>query len=228
MITPKLQELEILRMIFATNNPYSLFDFLMFPILTNNPHRPDGFYFSIGLERTYLGYSNTEKPGDFDLLIIPLEHDRPLIDYIGVVEVKICRPTLTNFAREANSSGRTQVLGLVRDDFPFVGLMHIILPEKSDSKEHLNDFYGVKIPGEDISNGLILEERQLGRMKQLGLPDEIGISATALYDYGKVSHSGTSSYEFCKPRPFDRDTLSKRIDLALTSHRKHFFHYKRG
>jgi hypothetical protein len=146
---------------------------------------------AINVPRQRLGLSAGGRPGDIDLLVVPVS-DEPLVERVIAIEAKIVRPTMENPSRNANAMGRSQALGLLYDGFPFVGLVHICIPSELSSELHL------RIPrvssklglnGELVETGeymdvnpfpLISAKRQRGRVLALGLPPEIGFHALGL------------------------------------------------
>lgn len=99
-----------------------------------------GLYVGTNILRQEFGFDKNEKPGDFDIIVIPYSENEILFERTGVIEVKIVRPSRKKPLRNANSIGTTQVKGLINDGFPFVGLMHISLSEplKEEEKTIIN------------------------------------------------------------------------------------------
>lgn len=226
MITQKTEELDILWQLFLRKQFHFLLDFFIYPIITGNKDADNDFIYGIGVERSVLNFVDGTKPGDFDLIIIPLKDKKPLINYVGVLEAKVSRPRLNKLSKHPNFSGKEQISGLIRDDFPFVGLLHIIVPEKDNTTAYLNKFPdGSEINGVDIVNSIELEERQAGRIKKLQLPDDIGFSATVLYDFENYLFGGASNYKFCTQREVDLKKLETRIDFALKEFPEKFSYY---
>jgi len=88
-----------------------------------------GFYVAINVLRKRLGFPQHEKPGDFDILIIPHSSENIFFNRTCAIEVKVDRPTRMNPIKSPNSNGYNQVQGLIKDGFPLVGLIHICMPE---------------------------------------------------------------------------------------------------
>lgn len=88
-----------------------------------------GLYIGINLLRKEFGFDKNEKPGDFDLIIIPYNENKIIFERTGACEVKVVRPTRKTVLKNANSLGRTQLNGLIKDGFPFVGLIHLSMSE---------------------------------------------------------------------------------------------------
>jgi hypothetical protein len=119
-------------------------------------------------------------------LIVPFSENSIFFERTIAIEAKVLRPSTSNPARNANTMGRTQVNGLVRDGFPFVGLVHIAVPDTLPSQmhwsvPHLSNSLGPN--GELLKTGeyhmidpfpLFSAARQEGRMLALDLPHEVG------------------------------------------------------
>lgn len=142
--------------------------------------------------REAVGLSPGQKPGDIDILIVPDGPMGPQLDKVMAAEVKIVRPTLANPGRNANSYGRSQASGLLRDGFPFVGLLHLVLPEPLPS-EYLFDVPHIAPRpgqnGEPILTGetskvdffpRIAAERQQLRLEALDLPQAIAFTSIGI------------------------------------------------
>lgn len=97
-----------------------------------------GFYIAINVLRERLGFTQNEKPGDFDILIIPHSTNKIFFNRTCAIEVKVVRPTRENPKKAPNSNGYTQVQGLIKDGFPLVGLIHICMTEPLLENERQN------------------------------------------------------------------------------------------
>lgn len=149
-------------------------------------------YLGINVPREALGLSPKQRPGDIDYLLIPIKDDAILVERVIAIEAKIVRPTLKNPARNANGMGGEQVQGLLRDGFPFVGLVHISVPEPLPPQlhwtvPHVSNRLGIS--GELIETGekfqvdpfpLVSAARQEGRVLALRLPEEVGYRVIAM------------------------------------------------
>jgi len=164
--------------------------------------------------RELLGLEPEKKPGDIDILIIPEKKQNILFDRTIAIEVKIVRPTNMKPSKNAGKMGSTQVKGLIRDGFPFIGLLHLEVPEHSpDSKK-------VKMP-----NGFLMDmfpfesaERQNGRLEKLNLPNFVGFSATGLQssDNGFIGATGGFDKN-CIRSPHTNPYLVERIQQLYNS-----------
>lgn len=147
---------------------------------------------ALNAPRSELGLSAEGKPGDIDLLMVPIGAQGPMAHRSIAIEAKIVRPTLDNPSRNVNTMGRTQALGLLADGFPFVGLIHIAIPQRLPEEMH---WRVGKLTGELGANGELLEEpephlvdpfplisaqRQLGRVEALDFPQDVGFNAISL------------------------------------------------
>lgn len=143
------------------------------------------------------------RPGDIDLLFVPMSGQVAQVRNTAFAEVKIIRPTRNNPAKDHKDSGRQQILGLVNQGVPIISLIHIILPETNlttfeqgynlDTNEDLNAVF-TKLSG-------IVNERQVGRLEHLELPDFVGYSAALLEVVGNVTMASLNHSLFCKHNP---------------------------
>lgn len=116
-------------------------DFGFFSNLIYDPVGSDEFGKYVGFNlkfetlRQKLGFAKGEKPGDFDILLIPYSESNVYFDRTCAIEVKVVRPRRNNPKKAPNSYGITQTEGLVKDGFPLVGLIHICMTEPLKEKE---------------------------------------------------------------------------------------------
>jgi len=152
----------------------------------------DGVWIAACLGRTELGLTPGRRPGDVDLLVIPKVDGRLVYDRTIAIEVKIIRPTFERPDRNSNSFGVSQACGLLDDGFPFVGLLHISIPEPLPSELHLTIPHLSSRLGPDrqpIPSGkfcsfdpfpLLAGARQLGRLKAMKLPEAVAFKSIGL------------------------------------------------
>ena len=145
---------------------------------------------AVNVPREALALPPGRKPGDVDLLLVPYR-DRPMPERAIAIEAKVVRPTVEKPSRNVNSMGRRQALGLLEDGFPFVGLLHIVVPESLPEEHHLRvpvcdnklDKAGkLKETGEYMSVDpfpLASARRQEGRLKALALPEPVAFKSIA-------------------------------------------------
>jgi len=157
-----------------------------------------GLYIGTNILRQEFGFNKEEKPGDFDLIIIPFTNKEICFDRTAVCEVKVVRPTRRNPLRNSNSLGTTQLNGLINDGFPFIGLMHISLTEPlMDSEKTVIDFCAISADSnERIKEGGKIEDyfvkvkvdnfqwysadKQLQRLISTGIPKFVGLMCLGL------------------------------------------------
>jgi len=109
-----------------------------------------GLYIGKNILRQEYGFEKNQKPGDFDLIIIPYTDSGIHFERTGVCEVKVVRPTRKKPLKNANSLGITQLNGLINDGFPFVGIVHISLTELLEDEEKLDiDFCTIPANGDE-------------------------------------------------------------------------------
>lgn len=125
--------------ILETDNKinYNLFsNLLSAPIGMEAFHEYVGFYLGFNIKRELLGFSADDKPGDYDILIIPYgENQRVYFERTIAIETKVVRPTRKNPQKAPNSYGISQLQGLINDGFPLVGLIHFCMTEPLLDKE---------------------------------------------------------------------------------------------
>lgn len=88
-----------------------------------------GFYLKFETLREKLGFDKNDKPGDFDILLIPFSDEKIYFERTCALEVKIIRPNRKNPKKAPNSYGIKQINGLISDGFPLIGLIHICMTE---------------------------------------------------------------------------------------------------
>ncbi|SUV72546.1 Uncharacterised protein [Bordetella bronchiseptica] len=187
-------EAEVLKRIVA--NRQALASTMHFALDSAFPYPEHAFaqsvYVGINIPRAKLQLSPDQRPGDVDCLIVPFSDNEILLERTIAIEAKIVRPSISNPGRNANTMGRAQVRGLLCDGFPFVGLVHISVPESMPSHMHwevpeISDIAGSN--GELIETGeyfifdpfpLASARRQEGRVLALGLPVEVGYRVIAM------------------------------------------------
>jgi len=115
---------------------YNLFsNLIQKPIGYDEYAKYEGFHLKFETLREKLGFVKGEKPGDFDILIIPFSKNEIYFNRTCAIEVKIVRPKRGNNKKAPNSYGTGQIEGLIKDGFPLVGLIHICMTEPLDDQE---------------------------------------------------------------------------------------------
>ncbi|UDL05990.1 hypothetical protein [Marinobacter sp. CA1] len=192
---------------------------------------------SVNVPRAHLGLDPEQKPGDIDLLLIPLDDYQYHFDLSVAIEVKVVRPTIAKPSRNVNSMGFKQTSGLLRDGFPFVGLLHIAVPEAIPTEL----FWNVPVidnalgpNGELVETGervamdpfpIITAQRQEGRINALGLPMEAGFNSIGLNlsPDGEGFSGGTVGFDkIGKPNPQVSKDLLEAIEAYLINNRESF------
>jgi len=113
---------------------YDLFGFVVDPAL-GFPREGWDYRILCNVDRALLALDPALKPGDIDIIIVPTKTDRLYVEYAMAVEVKRLYLPLDKRWRDTNSSGIAQARGLLRDGFPFVGILHLVLAETSPRTE---------------------------------------------------------------------------------------------
>ena len=173
-----LSEQELIRKIIT--EPKGLFHFFNFVIEPALGLSREGWDYQLfcGVEREVLGLPKGEKPGDIDILIIPCRNHVPHPDLMAAIEVKVLRLPVAKRHKDTASSGVKQAKGLVRDGFPFAGILHLILAEPSP-KEDWRSLKVARVIHEETGEVEILPderpydpiindgaERQFGRLRK--------------------------------------------------------------
>ena len=166
--------------------------------------KPDFDSLMIALEvpRDELQLNANQSPGDIDMLIIPRHGEKNIYDKTMVIEVKIMKPTIEKPSRNANSLGETQSNKLVNGGFPYVGLLHLIIPEPSPAYmlsemtvKSANVPEGMPVPPDRKEKfdlfPIYATERQRGRLTKLRVPDFVGFNPVNLSIHAKEENGQT-------------------------------------
>ncbi len=185
---------------------YNLFSNLLYrPVGQDEFSEYIGFYLTFELNREKLGFDKTDKPGDFDILIIPFSKDNIHFERTCAIEVKVVRPNRKNPKKAPNSYGIKQIKGLVQDGFPLVGLLHICMTEplKEHEKQTINfdpipfdidnpsnnkNFFENAVPVKFDHFSSFSAENQMKRLVSKDIPKFVGLMTVGvnLTDNGKL------------------------------------------
>ena len=95
----------------------------------------DGIFFTTFVDRKEFGLA-PGRPGDIDILVIPHTAGRPCFRDSIAIEAKVLRADFSKRSSSPNSFGISQAKGLLRDGFPRVGLLTIVVvPNPSGTPE---------------------------------------------------------------------------------------------
>ena len=232
-------EEEILRRIVS--NTQTVANTIHFALDTAFPHPEHAFaqniFIGINIPRKELGLDPKDKPGDIDYLIVPFTDKEVMLSKTIGIEAKIVRPTIEKPSRNANSMGETQAKGLLRDGFPFVGLLHISIPEPLPKEMR----WSLPIMSNELGpNGELVEtgefasldwfptvhaERHKGRILALDLPLSIAYKVISFnLSRDNESFSGNTMNESRRGylNPNTSSGLLKSIELLLNE-KPHYF-----
>lgn len=181
-------------------------DLLIISLVTNMPlfgHlfaelRPDYFWEmpnNSGVLVTILTPTNAiveeaTSPGDIDILIIPYEGNKLVVEYSVACEVKAVRAKFTNQGKSPNQFGLSQSKAIAELGFPFVALIHLIVSDKSP-RSAFQKIGVAKVTGSEgkielLENQFVdkmpihLLERNFGKLKKIMDPKS-NIGAACVY-----------------------------------------------
>jgi hypothetical protein len=186
-----MSEPEIVREIFEQLDNYGwFFNFMIAPSRAGIPKPREHFGLTC-MPREAFGLPPHRQPGDIDILFVPILEDRIFAEAASAIEVKVLKLPAHKRHKDTARSGRAQALGLLRDGFPYVGILHIVVPEPSPSSRWrpltiarvLDDFGNVEIIAENqLSDPIVGDSaiRQLGRLDKLVEGSCVGVNAVAL------------------------------------------------
>lgn len=230
MTLHKVKEKELIEYLFQKNQ---LGHFVSFMISGTYPF-PDyddrlvGLKYALNIEKEWLGLEPGHKPGDIDILIIPFMNGLPEFHKAMAVEVKVPRPTIINPGKNPSSMGVSQVKGLLRDGFPFCGLLHLSaaepLPEELQvpiplMENRLDENGNLIRSGKYVNldySGFSSVNRQIGRLKQLDIHQAVGFCTKSVGLYvdgnGKRMISISEGHErWPMANPYTSQALISRI-----------------
>lgn len=155
--------------------------------------RPDQggwqYLFLCEVSRRSLGLDPRLQPGDFDIIIVPSAKGRLVTERAAAIEVKRLPLRAGVLGKNVGRYGITQALGLIRDGFPLVGILHIIVTEPGPP-EHMRDLQQWRVLDEeqhveyvrdfraDIT-GSLAADLQIHRLKANVCDERIGYNAIA-------------------------------------------------
>ncbi len=221
------QEL-IKHILYHYDGLYWFFNFVVEPAL--GPPGPDrkawDYRIYCNVERRDLGLEPDGKPGDVDVLIVPVRNGVLAVQNCMAVEVKRLYLRAAKRSRDTNSSGAEQAAGLVRDGFPFVGLLHIVVAEESPKTEFakgsvvrvLDELGNAEmLPGEVMVDpiGRIAPERQLGRLEARVKNQVIGLNSVCVFlnaDGSRIIGNSTGPSRLASRNPINNSTLLRRVE----------------
>lgn len=243
-----LEEKQVINILINWKENESLYDLRHFQsIIAPDLDIPEyfdikGLYFATNVLRQDLGFKKNEKPGDYDIIIIPYTENEILFDRVGVCEVKVVRPTRARPQKNANSLGITQLKGLIADGFPFISLMHVsmteplldhekdeidfcTIPANSDQKippgKTIKDFY-VKVKFDPFQWYSV--DKQMQRLLSSDIPKYANLSCFGLSidSKGKYSMSSCSSHLYNFQKGYFNPHAKEETILRIKSHFEKF------
>lgn len=144
------------------------------------------------------------KPGDVDLLIVPYWEDELILDQTLAIEIKAIRANYANQGKSPNGLGFTQAKGLMNIGFPYVGVGHLIVSDKSPPEmwrpmhcARILDEHGAveMLPIVDVDwMPMHLTERAFGRLQAASDEPCIGLCAAYMGAEEGDLYSGKSTW----------------------------------
>lgn len=225
---------------------YNLFSNLIaYPIGMDSFWEYKGFYLGFNIRRELLDFNPDEKPGDYDIVIIPYCNNKIYFDRTVVLEAKIVRPTRENPKKAPNSYGISQMRGLINDGFPLVGLIHFCMTEplmdeeKSVVKMDLTPF-DVDNPhnNENFMKNTIDKKvdhfswfsavNQMKRLVSKDIPKyvglcTVGVNITKHNEYAiSFDHEFNNHYESGYFNPYAKQTTIEKIESFWNNNKELF------
>jgi hypothetical protein len=202
-------------------------DFVFAGLEWRNPWQWDCEIF-FDIPRTRLGFSNGERPGDIDMLVIPCVGRRRMWEEATAIEVKAYGLSRERRGKSVGDTGREQVIGLVNMGFPYVGLLHVVPVEPGAGEElkrlplwHTDKPYPAGSPPEGFvltdTSAMTFFLRQKGRMDRVAVPECAGMKVFAMTLDANRQIIGTSvGYERAPIRnPKVSDELIGKMPAAV-------------
>ncbi len=215
--SPDFSEQEIVSRIVHSRELYSVFESFIVPFYLHPRESFSEAWIYTEVASEHIGITHG-RPGEIDLLYIPMQDGRPQAHNTVCAEVKIIRPTKSNPGKDHKDSGREQVLGLVAHRMPVISLNHIILPE---TNRYLHGTaYSLDVgPGgmDEVAKHLsgVSHHRQEGRLRGMAIPDFVGYGAAQVEQVGAVLISSLNHGRFCKRNQDYDDSLERYLNLFV-------------
>ena len=222
-----MSESEVVREIFEQLDNFGwFFHFTIRPSRDGIPKPREHFGLTC-MPREAFGLSPHQQPGDIDILFVPTIEDSIFAEAASAIEVKVLKLPAHKRHKDTTRSGQAQALGLLRDGFPYVGILHIIIPEPSPLirwrpltiARVLDDFGNAEIVAENqLSDPIVGDSafRQLGRLDKIVEGSCVGANAVALsIDPDGRTITGNSTVgrgAYARKNPNVSRALVQRID----------------
>jgi hypothetical protein len=158
------------------------------------------YLFITEVQRKWIGLDPRLQPGDIDVLIVPSKDGVWLLDKIAAIEVKRLPLRTGKLGRNVDRYGVTQATGLLRDGFPFVGVLHIIVSEPGPV-DHTRELEVWRVVDEDMQRiefvekemvdmtGSMAADLQVDRLFSHAADVAIGFNAIALQRIQGLEHA---------------------------------------
>lgn len=222
-----MPERKLVRTILRHAHLYQFFDFAVSEALGS--HRQGWEYiFVTETRREWLGLESGRQPGDVDVLIYPVRDRKVHLDKVAAIEVKRLALRHGKLGRNVDRYGITQANGLLRDGFPYAGILHIAVvePGLEEHRRELLRFLAVKDDamepmGAHLSDvtGMLAAEKQMGRLVSQGAAGLIGLQTVAIQLGDGAKNPPLSIFPGtgrpCLRNPDMSDNLQRRLFALL-------------
>jgi hypothetical protein len=192
------------------------------------------------LDRKELGLNPDRKPGDIDILLVPVLGADRFAERAIAIEVKKAVISRSKRGKSPNSFGLEQCMGLLRDGFPIVSALHLMFVENSEREKMywvpLHET-GVHKIGESTQIGHVIHDpasldvraRNVGRLEKMFGDDEISYNLLA-YTVDKtgllVESKSESSGRTAKVNSNRKASIVAKLKkLAISPDLRIVFHY---
>lgn len=185
-----------------------LLDFVVTPAIGEPGERGEWDYiFACNVPREYFGLLPGHKPGDIDILVLPVRDGNVVAECAAAIEVKRLALKGPNWTKNVDRYGIKQATGLLAAGFPYVGLLHIVVSLKGPEEFHqpityaqivdpITQRYEVLGEGMEDFTGFYAAERQYRRLLAQDIDECIGINCVAIAEtlqLGEPEWAHTSS-----------------------------------
>lgn len=244
------QAIELILSAFEGNKHYSdlnIFNNILYGVeYLQNWRQFTGCYCLTNFLTKDIGLLNGVKPGEIDILLIPYNEKEIFYQKSSAFEVKILKPSSTNLRKGPNTDGYSQTLGLIKLGFPYVGLIHIVVPSPlPENEKHEITFFkrpgnieknsGESIPRVDDTELIkwdwlpfYSELNQKKRLLSYDFPKYVGLKTLSLnfYKNGGFAIGNTADMKDFETGYLNPHKRKETVDLIKLHHKNNLTEYK--